>query len=265
MSRQPAGGGSGGKSEDRDLVSASALASLFVCPVCRDYVQPPILQCFQGHIVCSACCRKLFTCPICRTPLSGTIRNLAMENVARMVFFPCKYSRMGCTAQLPHSDQHEHEEVCEFSGSSSAGVPVVAFPLGEMSRQAAGGGNGGQSEARGWVSASALANLFVCHVCRDYVRPPILQCHNGPFICCSCRQKITRCPTGRAPISEGTRKPPGQSQAAILKHSALTLKSTVLCIVLWLVSARLRPDKASEAHRLPGSHATRARMPHNHT
>ncbi|XP_077527743.1 E3 ubiquitin-protein ligase Siah1-like isoform X2 [Haemaphysalis longicornis] len=120
MSRQPAGGGSGGKSEDRDLVSASALASLFVCPVCRDYVQPPILQCFQGHIVCSACCRKLFTCPICRTPLSGTIRNLAMENVARMVFFPCKYSRMGCTAQLPHSDQHEHEEVCEFSPEAEA-------------------------------------------------------------------------------------------------------------------------------------------------
>ncbi|XP_077527738.1 uncharacterized protein LOC144139176 isoform X1 [Haemaphysalis longicornis] len=138
-------------------------------------------------------------------------------------------ARGGALLRLVHG---LHEE----PGSSSAGVPVVAFPLGEMSRQAAGGGNGGQSQARGWVSASALANLFVCHVCRDYVRPPILQCHNGPFICCSCRQKITRCPTGRAPISQraaasrqGIRgaPPPGLSchsgQDAAQSHLALSL------------------------------------------
>ncbi|XP_077527753.1 E3 ubiquitin-protein ligase Siah1-like [Haemaphysalis longicornis] len=111
MSRQAAGGCSGGKSEARAFVSASALASLFVCPVCRDYMQPPIVQCFKGHIVCSACCRKLFQCPSCWGTLNGTIRNLAMENVASMVFFPCK----GGTAQLPHSGKSELEKTCEFS------------------------------------------------------------------------------------------------------------------------------------------------------
>ncbi|KAH9360537.1 hypothetical protein HPB48_016431 [Haemaphysalis longicornis] len=215
MSRQAAGGCSGGKSEARAFVSASALASLFVCPVCRDYMQPPIVQCFKGHIVCSACCRKLFQCPSCWGTLNGTIRNLAMENVASMVFFPCK----GCTAQLPHSGKSELEKTCEFSGSSNGGVPVVAGPLGEMSRQAAGG-VGGKSEAGGLVSASAPASLFLCPVCRDYVRPTILQCHNGPFICCSCRQKITRCPTGRPPISEGTLQALGHPQAAIFSRAS---------------------------------------------
>lgn len=33
--------------------SNSDLASLFECPVCFDYVLPPILQCQSGHLVCN--------------------------------------------------------------------------------------------------------------------------------------------------------------------------------------------------------------------
>ncbi|KAH8034641.1 hypothetical protein HPB51_000102 [Rhipicephalus microplus] len=93
--------------------SASALASLFECPVCFDYVLPPILQCQNGHLVCSPCRQKLTCCPTCRGPI-GNIRNLAMEKVANTVFFPCKYSLTGCPALLSHSDKPEHEEACEF-------------------------------------------------------------------------------------------------------------------------------------------------------
>lgn len=45
------------------------LASLFECPVCFDYVLPPILQCQSGHLVCSSCRPKLTCCPTCRGPL----------------------------------------------------------------------------------------------------------------------------------------------------------------------------------------------------
>lgn len=38
------------------------LASLFECPVCFDYVLPPILQCQSGHLVCSSCRPKLSYC-----------------------------------------------------------------------------------------------------------------------------------------------------------------------------------------------------------
>ena len=47
------------------------LASLFECPVCFDYVLPPILQCQSGHLVCSNCRPKLTCCPTCRGPLGG--------------------------------------------------------------------------------------------------------------------------------------------------------------------------------------------------
>ncbi|KAG8264659.1 E3 ubiquitin-protein ligase siah1b [Homalodisca vitripennis] len=89
------------------------LASLFECPVCFDYVLPPILQCQSGHLVCSNCRPKLTCCPTCRGPL-GNIRNLAMEKVASTVLFPCKYSTSGCTMSLLHTLKAEHEEICEY-------------------------------------------------------------------------------------------------------------------------------------------------------
>ncbi|XP_066569573.1 E3 ubiquitin-protein ligase Siah1 isoform X1 [Amia ocellicauda] len=93
--------------------SNNDLASLFECPVCFDYVLPPILQCQSGHLVCSNCRPKLTCCPTCRGPL-GSIRNLAMEKVANSVLFPCKYASSGCEVTLPHTEKAEHEELCEF-------------------------------------------------------------------------------------------------------------------------------------------------------
>ncbi|XP_019481921.1 PREDICTED: E3 ubiquitin-protein ligase SIAH1-like [Hipposideros armiger] len=91
----------------------SDLASLFECPVCFDYVLPPILQCHSGHFVCSNCRPKLTCCPTCRGPL-GFIPNLAMEKVANSVLFPCKYASCGCGITLPHTEKADHEELCEF-------------------------------------------------------------------------------------------------------------------------------------------------------
>lgn len=99
------GGGDPGMSAD--------LASFFECPVCFDYVLPPILQCQSGHLVCSSCRTKLTCCPTCRGSL-GNIRNLAMEKVASNVKFPCKHSSYGCTASLLYTEKVDHEETCEF-------------------------------------------------------------------------------------------------------------------------------------------------------
>lgn len=64
-----------------DAAMSADLASFFECPVCFDYVLPPILQCQSGHLVCSSCRSKLTCCPTCRGSL-GNIRNLAMEKVS---------------------------------------------------------------------------------------------------------------------------------------------------------------------------------------
>uniref|UniRef100_A0A8C4RX28 E3 ubiquitin-protein ligase n=1 Tax=Erpetoichthys calabaricus TaxID=27687 RepID=A0A8C4RX28_ERPCA len=95
------------------VATNSDLANLFECPVCFDFVLPPILQCRSGHLVCSNCRPKLTCCPTCRGPL-GSIRNLAMEKVAHFVMFPCRYALLGCKVALAHSEKVDHEELCEF-------------------------------------------------------------------------------------------------------------------------------------------------------
>lgn len=92
--------------------SNSELASLFECPVCFEYILPPILQCQNGHLVCQACRKMITTCPTCRIQITSNIRNLQMEKVASSVFFPCKYSILGCKNQLLYQDKPGHEEVC---------------------------------------------------------------------------------------------------------------------------------------------------------
>lgn len=44
----------------------------------------------------------------------GDIRNLMMEKIATTLMFPCKYSSMGCTAQMGHPEKHDHEEACDY-------------------------------------------------------------------------------------------------------------------------------------------------------
>jgi E3 ubiquitin-protein ligase SIAH1 len=56
------------------------LIGLLECPVCMEYMGPPIHQCRRGHLVCSACKPKLPSCPTCRSRFTES-RNLAMEKV----------------------------------------------------------------------------------------------------------------------------------------------------------------------------------------
>lgn len=90
------------------------LTSLFECPVCFDYVLPPILQCQNGHLVCQTCRQKITCCPTCRVPIGSNIRNLPMEKLASTMSFPCKYNQSGCAAQLLYTEKPDHEDSCEF-------------------------------------------------------------------------------------------------------------------------------------------------------
>jgi len=90
------------------------LTSLFECPVCFEYVLPPIYQCEAGHLVCTECRPKLGNCPTCRGGLGRNIRNLALEKVANTIQFPCKFASRGCQLTLRHAAKPAHEELCSF-------------------------------------------------------------------------------------------------------------------------------------------------------
>jgi len=83
------------------------------CPVCMQYMLPPITLCGNGHNICSRCKQKIQKCPTCREPLSDT-RNTELEKLAVLVECPCPNKPHGCTLTFPIALVREHEDVCQF-------------------------------------------------------------------------------------------------------------------------------------------------------
>lgn len=84
------------------------------CPVCMEYMLPPITLCGNGHNICPNCKPKLQRCPTCREPLSET-RNKALEKLALKVECPCRNKLHGCTLTFPIALIREHQDVCEYN------------------------------------------------------------------------------------------------------------------------------------------------------
>ncbi|XP_067134898.1 E3 ubiquitin-protein ligase SIAH1A-like [Centruroides vittatus] len=113
-----------------------ALVSLFECPVCYDYMEPPTFQCPAGHTICSRCSLYVRQCPLCRGELRN-YRNLTLERLAEMVALPCVYRGNGCpkTGLVPERKAHEQDcpyrtclcpsmdEVCTWEGVYQQVIP----------------------------------------------------------------------------------------------------------------------------------------------
>ena len=71
------------------------LLSQLECPVCMEYMRPPIMLCENGHNICNICKQEVPHCPTCRQQFSNT-RNVALEKVAIEVNYPSTYRNYGC-------------------------------------------------------------------------------------------------------------------------------------------------------------------------
>ena len=66
-------------------MEAEAVIRELECPVCLSVMVAGIMQCGQGHCICSQCvARGVITCPLCRDNIQG--RAVNMENIARILF-----------------------------------------------------------------------------------------------------------------------------------------------------------------------------------
>ncbi|XP_026328441.1 E3 ubiquitin-protein ligase SIAH1-like [Hyposmocoma kahamanoa] len=92
-----------------DVLVSQSLLRLLECPVCLEWMEPPIAQCRRGHLVCARCRTRLAYCPVCRTAFSS-VRNRAMEGVAEMLRYPCRH---GCGREVRLRRRAPHEASCE--------------------------------------------------------------------------------------------------------------------------------------------------------
>ncbi|KAF2900532.1 hypothetical protein ILUMI_05654 [Ignelater luminosus] len=94
-----------------DVKRNEELIRYLKCPICNNFMKPPIFQCLAGHSLCSNCKLKSIFCPTCRVGF-GTTRNYALEALSHDLHFPCLYRDQGCPIVLPGSIITIHESEC---------------------------------------------------------------------------------------------------------------------------------------------------------
>ena len=120
--------------------------------MCMEYMRPPIILCANGHNICHICKQKMHRCPTCREQLLNT-RNLALEDLARQVIYPCKYRSYGCTEILGHDKIDGHQATCRYSPQV---CPVAKLAIGNCSW------TGSYSDIKGHLKENHLEECCEC-------------------------------------------------------------------------------------------------------
>jgi len=83
------------------------------CRVCTEYMRPPIILCANGHNICNTCKQKVSKCPTCEQQFLNT-RNVALEELATELKYPCVYRNYGCREIYKHDLIGGHQEKCQY-------------------------------------------------------------------------------------------------------------------------------------------------------
>ncbi|PSN32403.1 E3 ubiquitin-protein ligase Siah1 [Blattella germanica] len=89
------------------MADNAGLLSILECPICYEYMIPPIYQCQNQHLLCSICAPTQKVCPICREKMKMT-RNICMEKVSEYVAYPCN----GCNEFFQLKEKVMHKRHC---------------------------------------------------------------------------------------------------------------------------------------------------------
>jgi len=89
------------------------LISELKCPVCMEYMRPPIMLCENGHSICNICRPKVPHCPNCGHQFLNT-RNVALEKLATEAKYPCVYRKYGCRKIYSFYGIFKHQEKCKY-------------------------------------------------------------------------------------------------------------------------------------------------------
>jgi len=99
--------------DDLSRTLGDVLMSDLECPVCMDYMVPPIKLCKNGHNICSRCIQSVECCPTCGAGFLVT-RNVALENIVRSQKYPCVNWQSGCYDLQSIEHIAEHIAVCAY-------------------------------------------------------------------------------------------------------------------------------------------------------
>lgn len=99
---------------DSDIQRAAGIGKHFECPICQEYMSPPIYNCATGHTICKNCKDKLVFCPYCKA-LVGISRNYVMEDMLDTLLLHCHNEYKGCTFTGKVQEIKLHEVMCHYN------------------------------------------------------------------------------------------------------------------------------------------------------
>ncbi|CAG9861356.1 unnamed protein product [Phyllotreta striolata] len=86
----------------------------FECPICKEYMHPPIYNCSTGHTICRYCRDKLSTCPYCQAVV-GRSRNFVLEDILETLLLQCHNEHKGCKYAGRIQEIKLHEMSCSYN------------------------------------------------------------------------------------------------------------------------------------------------------
>lgn len=86
------------------------------CPICLNYIRPPIYMCESSHNFCSSCFYNIADCPLCHSNL-GNMRNLALEKISANLTYPCVNKIHDCEFREKLPKLTPHEAFCIAGGT----------------------------------------------------------------------------------------------------------------------------------------------------
>lgn len=99
-----------------NMISYDILSEL-ECPVCLEYITPPIYQCVSGHSFDLACKNSITECPVCKKEIYPS-SNVTLEKVTSYLIYPCKNIEYGCEYASGPQKIKEHEKYCKHGARS---------------------------------------------------------------------------------------------------------------------------------------------------
>ncbi|KDR11330.1 E3 ubiquitin-protein ligase siah-1-like [Zootermopsis nevadensis] len=133
------------------------------CPVCFEYMSPPIMLCRRGHNLCHTCRKDISKCPICKEKF--ITKNLALEEIAN------KIKLLHNTIPQPSNHRSPYDLLDEQRTKIVIAEEVSRIILREVK----------------------------CKVCQNYSLSPIYFCVNGHSTCNACK----KCRTCAGPVTSG--------------------------------------------------------------
>jgi len=91
----------------------SNINSTLECPICMNYLSPPVIQCCNGHSICGKCSSMTEKCPECRIKLNQANRNLTLEKILEGIQLKCQFEECQVVTSLAKRSQHMDE--CPFN------------------------------------------------------------------------------------------------------------------------------------------------------